>query len=129
MHIQKKGSLILDTDLLERLAFKQGSGSTISKKEAQTEINKVKRELKSTYKYTTSKASFARAEKAIANTFNLAIKSGWVKGTTAKSAITEFIKGDDHAGLKCTLEGIREDARSKPSPRSSYSSYRRNYGS
>ena len=129
MNIKRQGGTILDTDLLDRLAFKQASGKTVSIKEAQTEIRKVKKELKSNYRYTTSKASFTRAQEAISNTFNLAISSGWVKGASAKSTVREFVKGKDATALEGTLATIREDAKGRSRPSSGYSSYSSSYGS
>ncbi|MBI2375045.1 MAG: hypothetical protein HYV07_13695 [Deltaproteobacteria bacterium] len=123
MNIRKQGTTTLDTDLLERLAFAQGSSGNISAKEAKSAIAAVKKDLKGDLKYTKGAAAYKRAEEAISKTFDLAIKSGWVKSATAQEAIQEFVKGTDSTDLKGTLAQIRENAKSAKPPRSGYSSY------
>ncbi|MBI4821433.1 MAG: hypothetical protein HY791_34555 [Deltaproteobacteria bacterium] len=125
MNIRKQGKTTLDTDLLEKLAFAQGSSGNITAKEAKSAIATVKKDLKGDLKYTTGAAAYKKAEEAISKTFELAINSGWVKSATAQEAIQEFIKGDGDKSLKGTLAQIREDAKTAQPPRSTYSSYSR----
>ncbi|TNE45777.1 MAG: hypothetical protein EP343_25545 [Deltaproteobacteria bacterium] len=125
MNIKGRGNKALDLDLLGQLALKQQSGNTISKKEVQDVIADLKSDLQDEFSY--SSRGLANAERAIGNTFKLALESGWVRGDSAARLIEEFVGTDDKAGsLDDLVTEIRADNRRSPS-RTSYSSYRPTY--
>lgn len=122
MNIKGRGNKALDLDLLGQLALRQQSGNTISKKEVQDVISDLKSELQDEFSY--SSRGLARAERAIGNTFKLALESGWVRGESASRLIEEFVgAGDESGSLDDLVSEIRADNRRQPS-RTSYSSYR-----
>ena len=124
ININKQHGTLLDANLLTRLATRQASGKTVSKAEVKSEIAMVKADLAKHYKFTTSKSAFDRAGTAIANTFALAIESGWVRAASTRDVIDAFIGGDSDSDLTGVLSEIRTEAKEARPPRSNYSSYR-----
>jgi len=123
MLITGKGNNVLDAQLLARLGGERMDGGTISKAEVQDSIDSIKEDLKDSF--TTSTRGLARAEKAIVNTLNLAIKSNWIRGGQANDILDAFMKGKDEGSLSDTIKDVRSEVRSyQRSNRSSYGSYR-----
>lgn len=110
MNIVGKGNNVIDSELLSRLAVDQTSGSSISKKELQKQFKKIKSELKDEYLYSTR--GLSRAERAIANTFSLAVKSGWLRAGASVKLVNEFLKGSDDDGLKHIVDDVKEHVKS-----------------
>ena len=107
MKITGTGKSAIDADLLARLAVARGSGSSITKTELNSAIRATKSEMRSDF--SGSSSGLERAAKAVANTLELAVKSGWVKSGATADAIDAFTKGTDPKGLKALVIKIRAD--------------------
>lgn len=115
MKITGTGASAIDADLLARLAVARGSGGSITKTELTSAITKTKSEMRSDFSSSTS--GLDKASKAVANTLELAVKSGWIKSGATVDAIEAFVKGSDAKGLKALVADIRADVRTYTPPR------------
>jgi hypothetical protein len=115
MKITGTGKSAIDADLLARLAVARGSGASITKTELNSAIRATKSDMRSDF--SSSASGLDRAAKAVANTLELAVKSGWVKSGATADAIDAFIKGADKDGLKALVKDIRADVRTYTPPR------------
>ena len=120
MNIVGKGKKVLDADLLARLAVNQQSGATVSKAEVKTAINGAVQDLKDEFSWRDSSRGLKRASDAVANTLELAISSGWVRGGSAKELIAAFIDGSNAGNMDDVLSEIRSDVRENSSSSSGY---------
>lgn len=116
MKITGSGKSAIDADLLARLAVARGSGASITKTELQSAIKSAKSEMRSDF--SSSAAGLDKAAKAVANTLELAVKSGWIKSGATIDAVDAFVKGTEASGLKALVKEIRADVRSYTPPRS-----------
>ncbi|MEW5855390.1 MAG: hypothetical protein AB2A00_41835 [Myxococcota bacterium] len=121
MKIVGSGTKTIDADLLAKLALDRASGGSISKAEVDKTLKSVRKELKDEFESSTR--GLDRASTAVANTLELAVKSGWIKGGASQDAVKEFLKGDDAGSLKATVADIRADVKSTRSGGSSYGGY------
>ena len=115
MKITGTGKSAIDADLLARLAVARGSGASITKTELNSAIRATKSEMRSDF--SSSATGIDRAAKAVANTLELAVKSGWVKSGATADAIEAFVKGSETTGLKALVKDIRKDVGSYTPPR------------
>lgn len=118
MNIKGRGTQALDLDLLGQLALKQQSGNTISKTEAQSILSSIQTELKDEFSHSTR--GLANASRAIENTLQLALDSGWVKTEAASTLIESFLDGKGEKNLDALVKEVRAEVRPA---RTSYSSY------
>lgn len=109
----------IDADLLARLAVDRQSGNTVSKKEVTEAINSAVKDLKDHFEGDTSTRGLSKMTRAVANTLELAVSSGWVKSGAAKDAIETFLSGTGKGSLDKVSDDIkaevRENARSDSS--------------
>ena len=115
MKITGTGKSAIDADLLARLAVARGSGASITKTELNSAIKSTKSEMRADF--SSSTAGLDKAAKAVANTLELAVKSGWFKSGATADAIDAFVSGSDTAGLKALVKQIRADVQSYTPPR------------
>lgn len=111
MNIVGKGKKVIDADLLARLAVNGQSGGTVSQAEVKTAIKAATADLKDEFASGSSTRGLARASDAVANTLELAVKSGWVKGGSAQSLIREYLDGAGKGSLSDVMKDIRADVR------------------
>jgi hypothetical protein len=112
MNIVGKGKKVIDADLLARLAVNQQSGATISKAEVSSAIESAKSDLQDEFAWSNSSRGLTAATRAIANTLELAVKSGWVRGGSAKDLIEAFVGGENDGSLADLTKDIKNEIRS-----------------
>lgn len=116
MKIVGKSNKVLDADLLARLA--QASDHGVSKAEVQSAIKSTRSELKD--QFDTSTRGLDRAAKAVSNTLELAIKSGWINSGASTKVVDAFLKGSSDGSLKDTLGDIRDAVKQSRTGGTSY---------
>ncbi|HAA57921.1 MAG TPA: hypothetical protein DCE42_24365 [Myxococcales bacterium] len=120
MNIKGKGDNAIATNLLADLAVGAQSGNTLSISETEAAIGTARQELKD--EFVSSSRGLANAERAVKNTFKLALESGWVRGEKAAAMIEEFL-GEGPDSLDDVVSDIRKEVRSRRPSRGGYSSY------
>jgi hypothetical protein len=111
MNIVGKGKKVIDADLLSRLAVNAQTGNTVSKAELQSAIKDVRADLKDQFSYSDSTRGLTRMKDAVANTLELAIKSGWVRSGSAQSVIKEFLEGSGKGSLEQLAKDIKAEVK------------------
>ena len=111
MNIVGKGKKVLDADLLARLAVSQQSGATVSKAEVKSAIGSAVQDMKDEFQWRDSSSGLKPVSDAIANTLELAIASGWVRGGAAKELISAFINGSQAGNIDEVVSEIRAEVR------------------
>jgi hypothetical protein len=111
MNIVGKGNKVIDADLLARLAVNQQSGATVSKAEVTSAIQSATSDLKDEFAWSDSSRGLTKASRAIANTLELAIDSGWVRGGSAKDLINAFLDGDGEGSMTDVTNDIKNEVR------------------
>jgi len=120
MNIVGKGKKVLDANLLARLAVNQQSGATVSKAEVKSAINSAVQDLKDDFSWRDSSSGLKRSADAVANTLELAVNSGWVRGGSAKELIAAFVDGSGEGDLADVMSDIRAETRENNSVNSGY---------
>jgi hypothetical protein len=109
MNIVGKGKKVIDADLLAKLAVDRQSAKTVSQAEVKKAIAGAVSDLKDDFSWRDSSRGLTRAARAITNTLQLAIDSGWVRGNTAKDLIKAFVEGEGGKSLDSVLDDIKAD--------------------
>lgn len=110
----------IDADLLARLAVDRASGKTVSKAEVQKAISSAVADLKDHFEGETSVRGLTKMTRAVQNTLELAVQSGWVKGGTARAAIESFLDGSGKNSLDKVESDIRAEVKANAKSDTSY---------